>query len=79
MGVRGLEAWLTARLLASPAFNRGVHAVAKRVRQIRHGKDPEDMGGTNIEKSGGSDAKRFLDHFYEELKDQFRGGSSTKK
>ncbi|KAA6409130.1 MAG: hypothetical protein FRX48_07474 [Lasallia pustulata] len=79
MWVRVLEAWLTARLLSSPTFHRGVHAVAKKVRQLRHGKDPEEMGGTNIERSGDSDAKKFLDHYLEELKDQFRGGSSTKK
>lgn len=87
------------QLLSSPTFHRGVHAVAKKVRQLRHGKDPEEMGGTNIESrslgaachrtfwlirnvyagSGDSDAKKFLDHYLEELKDQFRGGSSTKK
>lgn len=29
--------------------------------------------------SGDSEAKKFLDHYMDELKDQFRGGSSTKK
>ena len=69
----------------------------KRVRQIRHGKDPEDMGGTNIEsrsscsailagdcsdaraESGDSEAKRFLNHYMEELKEQFRGVPPPKR
>lgn len=40
---------MNAQLLSSPTFHKGVHAVAKKVRHLRHGKDPEEMGGTNIE------------------------------
>lgn len=74
--LRIFEGWLIARLLASPTFHRTVEKVHKRVRQIRRGRDPEDMGGTNIDSDQG---KKFLDHFLEELKDQFRGGSSGSK
>ena len=66
----------------------------KRVRHVRHGKDPEEMGGTNIDgqtKHPGTlkdfilmvradpNAKRYVDHFVEEIKEQFRSGSSNKK
>jgi len=74
MWLQVVEAWLTARLLSSPTFHRAVQNVHRKVRQIRHGKDPEDMGGTNIEKSGPSDAKKFLQFYIEELRDQMRGG-----
>ncbi|KAI9877296.1 MAG: hypothetical protein M1830_004307 [Pleopsidium flavum] len=79
MWVRVLEAWLTARLLASPGFHRAVHNVHKRIRRLRHGKDPEDMGGTNIEQTGESDTRKFIQYYIEELKDQIRRGSSLKK
>jgi len=38
-----------AKLLASPTFHRLVEKAQKRVRQLKHGPDPEDMGGTNIQ------------------------------
>ncbi|MCJ1364196.1 hypothetical protein MMC16_003305 [Acarospora aff. strigata] len=79
MWVRVFEAWLTARLLASPGFHRFAHNVHKRVRQLQHGKDPEELGGTNIERTGGSDARKFIQYYIEELKDQLRGGQSAKK
>jgi len=39
------------------------------------------MGGTKIDKdnAGDSDAKKFFQFYFEELKEQFRGGSSSKK
>ncbi|KAK2754069.1 hypothetical protein FQN54_007238 [Arachnomyces sp. PD_36] len=67
--LRIFEVWLTARLLASPTFHRAVQRVHKQVREIRHGKAPEDMGGTNVDNSG---FKSFLDLYREELKNQFR-------
>ncbi|PGH19334.1 hypothetical protein AJ80_03974 [Polytolypa hystricis UAMH7299] len=67
--LRIFEIWLTARLLASPSFHRAVHRVHKSVQELRHGKAPEDMGGTNVEKPG---VKHFLKHFRDELKDQFQ-------
>lgn len=76
--LRIIEGWLIARLLASPTFHRTVEKVHKRVRQMRHGPDPEEMSGTNLEKPG-EQGKKFLDHYFEELKDQFRGGSSGSK
>lgn len=85
------QIWLTARLLASPTFHRGVRRVHKKVHELQHGKDPAEMGGTNIDGEagchpavriqhadelavpGGSDSQRFLNHYMEELKNQFRG------
>lgn len=45
----------SGQLLASPTFQRSVERLHKRIRKMRHGPDPEDMGGTNIESehSGG--------------------------
>ena len=60
-------------LLASPTFHRGVRKVHKKVHEIRHGKDPADMGGTNIDSPDGSQSNRFLKHYMDELKNQFRG------
>lgn len=53
---------------------------------MRHGKDPAEMGGTNIDcrffEAGGKrmlmgivpgNSSRFLKYYMEELKDQFRG------
>ncbi|KAL2039562.1 hypothetical protein N7G274_007834 [Stereocaulon virgatum] len=74
--LRILEAWLTTRLLASPAFHRLVQNIHKGIRQMRHGPDLEEMGGTKIDKPNN---KNFLEHYLEEIKDQFRGGSSQKK
>jgi len=72
MWLRIFEVWLTARLLASPTFHKAVQNVHKRVRQIRHGKDAEDMGGANVDSP--SDTKRFVKYYIEELKEQLRGG-----
>lgn len=52
-----------------------MRAVHKKVHEVRHGKDPAEMGGTNIESPETKhDPKRFLQFYLEELKDQFRGG-----
>ncbi|MCJ1404634.1 hypothetical protein MMC11_007860 [Xylographa trunciseda] len=70
-----LQIWLTARLLQSHAFHRVVH----NIRRMTHGKGPEDVGGTNIEKSNNPNVKGFLDHFLEEIREQFKGGPPSKK
>lgn len=69
----------------------------RKVRQLRHGPDPDEMGGVNIESQAGlndskrlyrgvaestvtgPEAKKFLNHYVEELKQQFRGGTSPKQ
>ncbi|KAI9707559.1 MAG: hypothetical protein M1836_000520 [Candelina mexicana] len=61
------------QLLASPAFHRAVQRVHKKVRQIQHGKDPEDMGGTNIDSTDPSETKKFIHYYIDELKEQIRG------
>ncbi|TVY71229.1 hypothetical protein LSUE1_G006762 [Lachnellula suecica] len=73
MWLRVLEVWLTARLLASPSFHRGVRVIHKKVHELRHGKDPAEMGGTNIDHPGGSEIQRFAKHFRDEVKEQFWG------
>ncbi|KAH8661470.1 hypothetical protein BGZ60DRAFT_413256 [Tricladium varicosporioides] len=77
MWLRVLEAWLVARLLASPTFHRGVRRVHKKVHEIRHGKDPSEMGGTAIDDPAGKfDGKKFLTAYKEELKEQFWGAKN---
>ncbi|MCJ1454682.1 hypothetical protein MMC28_005035 [Mycoblastus sanguinarius] len=52
-----------------------VHNVHKRVRQMRYGPDLEEMGGTKLDKP----TKNYLDHYLDEIRDQFRRGPSEKK
>ena len=80
------------QLLASPTFHRAVQNVHKRIRHMKHGPDLEEMGGTKID-SGlcrktivkqcadcrSEPTKNFLDHYLEEIKEQFRGGPPQKK
>lgn len=80
MVLRILEVWITARLLASPIFHRVVRRAHKKVHEIKRGEklyDTSEGGGTNIEIPGADNAKKFVKHFLEEVKDQFRG--STKR
>ncbi|KAL3426297.1 hypothetical protein PVAG01_03088 [Phlyctema vagabunda] len=67
----------SSQLLQSPLFHDGVRKVHKTVHRVRHGKDPAEMGGTNIDHVGESRPQRFLKFYIEELKDQIRG--TTKK
>jgi len=72
--LRVFEAWLTMKLLRSPTFHRGVRAVHKKMHELRHGKDPAEMGGTKIyHPDGDTEIKRFMKYFREELQEQFRG------
>ncbi|KAL2813495.1 hypothetical protein BDW59DRAFT_30841 [Aspergillus cavernicola] len=75
--LRTFEVWLTTRLLASPTFHRMVGSVHRKVQHLRYGPPPEEMGGTNIEKNGPG-AKKFLEYFTEEIKDQFKGNPPNK-
>lgn len=65
------EAWLTTRLLASPTFHRAVQNVHRKIRHLRQGPDLEEMGGTKIDRVD-KPTKNFLDHYVEEIKEQFR-------
>ncbi|KAL1957978.1 hypothetical protein VTO42DRAFT_5370 [Malbranchea cinnamomea] len=69
MWMRFVEAWLVTKLLSSPAFHRAVRRVHKTIHELRHGKAPEDMGGTRIDKPRLRD---FFKYFREELKNQLR-------
>ncbi|OJJ85613.1 uncharacterized protein ASPGLDRAFT_56986 [Aspergillus glaucus CBS 516.65] len=75
--LRTVEAWLTARLLASPSFHRMVGRVHQKVQHIRHGVPPEEMGGTKIDKNNDG-LQRFARYFKEEIKDQFKGKPPNK-
>ena len=45
-----VESYLSiSQLLSSPTFHRAVRRVHKKVHEFRHGKDPSEMGGTNID------------------------------
>ncbi|KAJ5046525.1 uncharacterized protein L3040_003768 [Drepanopeziza brunnea f. sp. 'multigermtubi'] len=74
-----VEVWLVTRLLQSPTFHRAVRKVHKKVHEIQRGEklvDPsseaQTRGGTNIDRPR-PDLRRFLKHYMDELKDQFRG------
>ncbi|KAI9052434.1 hypothetical protein LZ554_003780 [Drepanopeziza brunnea f. sp. 'monogermtubi'] len=77
-----VEVWLVTRLLQSPTFHRAVRKVHKKVHEIQRGEklvDPSSSsseaqarGGTNIDRPR-PDPRRFLKHYMDELKDQFRG------
>ncbi|KAJ5105892.1 hypothetical protein NUU61_003239 [Penicillium alfredii] len=70
--LRGLEIWLTSRLLQSRIFHRMVGRVHQKVQNLRQGTPREEMGGTKLQKDE-SDFKQFLEYFKEELKDQMKG------
>ncbi|MCJ1308594.1 hypothetical protein MMC25_002247 [Agyrium rufum] len=65
------------QLLRSPTFHSVVGQIYRKVRHARHGKDPEEMGGTSIDRPGGQ--KGFGGHFLDELRDQFRSATKDKK
>ncbi|KAK2809880.1 hypothetical protein FQN50_003521 [Emmonsiellopsis sp. PD_5] len=77
MWLQALELWLTVRLLRSPTFHKGVRQVHKKIQEIRYGKLPEDMGGTNIDKPDLGGMKRYLELFREELKNQAKDLQNT--
>ncbi|KUJ14637.1 uncharacterized protein LY89DRAFT_735714 [Mollisia scopiformis] len=75
VGLRAFEVWLISRLLSSPSFHRVVRKVHRRVHEVRRGEklyDPEDFSGLHIDKPNDFKIKKFLNHYREELKDQFR-------
>ncbi|KAF8857099.1 hypothetical protein BDZ45DRAFT_675038 [Acephala macrosclerotiorum] len=75
LGIRMLEIWLIQRLLRSPVFHKGVRTVHRKVEEVRRGEklyDPEAFSGLHIDKPNAFDMKKFIRHYKEELKDQFR-------
>ncbi|PIG80101.1 hypothetical protein AARAC_010674 [Aspergillus arachidicola] len=75
--LRTFEVWLTARLLASPAFHRMVGRVHQKVQHLKHGVPPEEMGGTHRDNNGPGLSK-FVEYFKEEIKDQLKGKPPNK-
>lgn len=74
-----LEARLVEALLRSPAFHRGVQRIHKRIHRWKHGTPPEELGGTNLDVPNTVGPRRFLQLFWEELKNGHQRGPSTKK
>ncbi|KAH8798221.1 hypothetical protein F5882DRAFT_458187 [Hyaloscypha sp. PMI_1271] len=71
-----VEAWLVQRLLASSTFHRAVRRVHKKMHEVRQGEklyDPSEFGGTQIDKPAGTDMRKFIRYYMDELKEQFRG------
>ncbi|ESZ94106.1 hypothetical protein SBOR_5526 [Sclerotinia borealis F-4128] len=77
MWLAAFETWAVARLLRSPTFHSVVRKAHKRVHEARHGKDPSEMGGTNIDDPNKS--SRFIQYLKDEIKDQFWGKSPPRK
>ncbi|KAI9370105.1 hypothetical protein BJX61DRAFT_535904 [Aspergillus egyptiacus] len=59
-------------LLASPTFHRMVGDVHRKIRHLRHGSPPDEMGGTRLENNGPG-LKKFFQYFGEEIKEQLKG------
>ncbi|KZF24564.1 hypothetical protein L228DRAFT_245527 [Xylona heveae TC161] len=74
MWLRVFEAWLTARLLASPGFHRAVRRVYGKVREIRHGEPSQEVDSTRLDRNDNFNGKKFIQYYVEELKEQLRGG-----
>ncbi|KAI5855281.1 hypothetical protein BZA05DRAFT_391102 [Tricharina praecox] len=55
MWIRVVEAWLVARLLASPTFHRAVRRVHGRLTGVRHLQDEEEPSNLHTGHEGGSD------------------------
>lgn len=67
---------MVERLLRSPTFHRGVGQVHKTINEWRHGKLPEDMGGTKLDNPH---KDSFFKLFMEELKNGHKGDGRGKK
>ncbi|KAJ5579471.1 uncharacterized protein N7459_005456 [Penicillium hispanicum] len=74
--LRGLEIWLTARLLRSPIFHQMVGRVHQRIQHYRHG-IPMEESRTSLE-SQGANLSKFAKYFKEEIKDQMKGNPPNK-
>ncbi|QKX56738.1 uncharacterized protein TRUGW13939_03844 [Talaromyces rugulosus] len=70
MWARVIEIWAVNRLLRSPSFHHMVRGVHRRVQRTVHGVPPEEMGGTNIEKTSG--IRHFLRLFKEQIQAQLK-------
>jgi len=79
MWLRVIEVWLTTKLLASPLFHRAVRSVHKKVHEARYGKHPSELGGSKTDKPDEWNSKKFINYYFQELKEQFRGFSSPRR
>jgi hypothetical protein len=79
-------------LIRSPTFHRGVRAIEKKVREVRHGKDPEEMGGVKTDRElwnssirtqltlhCAEEEKGVFRYFFDELKEQSKGITKNKR
>ncbi|KAL1991405.1 hypothetical protein VTN49DRAFT_5397 [Thermomyces lanuginosus] len=74
--LQAFELWAVNRLLRSPAFHQMVRNVHRRITGIKHGPNPEEMGGTNIDHNSGF--RYFLRLFKEEIKEQLKDKRSRR-
>jgi len=74
-----IERRLVQTLLRSPTFHRGVQKIHKHVTELRHGKPPEEMGGTAIDDPTRRSPKQFFDLLWEEVKNGHKPGLKDKK
>ncbi|KAF7510206.1 hypothetical protein GJ744_006902 [Endocarpon pusillum] len=74
-----LEKLLVLRLLRSPSFHRGVQGIHKTLHRLRHGPPPEELGGTRLDDPGDRGPRRFMQLFWEELKNGTQTRPNNKK
>ena len=65
-----LDAYNITQLLSSRSFHRAVHKVKRRIEG--GGSVPEEGANLNIPDGDPSKTKKFLGHFFDEIKNQFR-------
>ncbi|KAF2122145.1 hypothetical protein BDV96DRAFT_483302 [Lophiotrema nucula] len=58
-----IEAWAVARLIRSPLFNRAVHKAYRKINRLE---------SLEQENGGGRTGPSALDHFKDEVKQQFK-------
>ena len=76
---RAIERRLVTSLVRSPAFNRGVERVNQKIYEFRHGKLPEDMGGTKLDEPDRKGVKYFFKLFVEEVRTGHRSIRKNQK
>ncbi|KAK4203175.1 hypothetical protein QBC40DRAFT_167467 [Triangularia verruculosa] len=72
-----VEDQIVARILQSPGFHHGVRRIHRRVEDFRYGRNPHEPlrpGEASADpREGHEQARSFLKHFIDELKNQAKG------
>ncbi|KAI5790652.1 hypothetical protein DFH27DRAFT_570786 [Peziza echinospora] len=81
--LRIFEVWLTAKLLGSPSFRRGVSHIHQRIHYMRTGErpypPPHERGGTYMEGEESESLTQNLKKFGQFFMEEFRNSTSGKK